>query len=263
MVGACAGLLGGLLGIGGGVIIVPALIILLDANALFPAASVTLVAVATSLACVLGTSVAAARAQIRAGKVQRQVVLRWAPALVVGALLSAQIAQRLPLTTMRLLIGGFLILVAIVMLTSWKPDPRRPPPGLPLTTGLGIAGGIISGIAGIGGGNVIVPTLVYFNTPIHNATANSSTLGVPIAAAGVIGYLWAGLSVAQPVAPGVDWLLGYIYVPAAVLIVIMAMLCAPIGVRLAHRINPLPLRRLFGALLILVAGRMIYSAVSS
>ncbi|MFK7915139.1 MAG: sulfite exporter TauE/SafE family protein, partial [Pseudomonadales bacterium] len=228
-----------------------------------PPGAITLIAVATSLSCVLGTSLAAARAQIRAGNVQWPVVQRWGPPLVLGALLAGTVAERLPAATMRGLIGGFLVFVALVMLTRWQPHPNRDQPGHPLTVLLGTTGGIISGMAGIGGGNVIVPTLVFFNTPMHKATANSSTLGVPIAVAGVLGYAWAAL---QPAAdtllpapmPG---LVGYLYWPATLLIVTAAMLAAPFGVRLAQRIDAVPLRRLFGLLLLTVAARMIYSAV--
>lgn len=264
-VGAIAGLLGGLLGIGGGVVIVPALILLLDASGTYPPASVTLIAVATSLSCVLGTSLAAARSQIQAGKVQWPIIRRWGPPLVLGATLAGAIAEQLPMATLRLLIGGFLTFVAVVMLTSWKPHPHRQQPGYPLVGLLGTAGGVVSGLAGIGGGNVIVPTLIYFNTPVHNATANSSTLGVPIALAGVLGYLWVGLidSSGSPPPPDVPGLFGYIFLPATVLIATTAMLTAPLGVRMAHGIDPLPLRRLFGLLLLVVAARMAYSALAS
>ena len=81
--------------------------------------------------------------------------------------------------------------VAVVMLTSWKPSAHQTSPGLGLSALLGTGGGLVSAIAGIGGGNVIVPTLIYFNTPVHRATATSSTLGVPIALAGALGYVLA------------------------------------------------------------------------
>lgn len=262
-VGAISGVLGGLLGIGGGVVIVPALILFLDSQPQFDPQLVTLVAVATSLSCVLGTSLSAARAQLRAGKVQWPVVRRWGLPLTAGAVLAGQIAQRLPLVSLRLLIGGFLICVAVVMASNWRPAPHRPAPGFAVTGVTGFFGGIISGIAGIGGGNVIVPTLVYFNTPVHNATANSSTLGVPIALSGTVGYLWAAAQAGPLLRDAVPWLFGYIYLPASVVIVTMAMLCAPLGVALAHRLDPLPLRRLFALLLVLVSTRMVYTALVS
>lgn len=255
-IGIVSGFLGGLLGIGGGVVIVPALIILLDLLKILPPGEVTAVAVATSLACVVFTSTSAAAAQLRAGMVDWQIVRRWAPCLVLGSYLAGWVATALPVPVFRGLIGGFLLFVAFVMLTRWKPEPHRQPPGLTATVALGSAGGLISGIAGIGGGNVVVPVLVYFNTPVHRATATSSALGVPIALAGTLGYISVG--------HGLDLgsgMFGYIYLPGFLAIVVAAMLTAPLGVRTAHRLQPDPLRRIFGILLVLVALRMLYTVI--
>ena len=255
-VGAVSGFLGGLLGIGGGVVIVPALIILLDLLAFLPADDVTAVAVATSLSCVLFTSLSAAVTQIRARMVEWRIVRSWAPFLILGSYLAGWIATALPLLVFRGFIGLFLLFVAFVMLTSWKPGPHQRPPGVLPSALLGLGGGVVSGIAGIGGGNVIVPTLIYFNTPVHRATATSSTLGVPIALAGTLGYISVGLG--QNLGPG---MLGYVYLPGFLAIVATAVLMAPLGVRAAHRVAPQPLRRTFGVLLVLVSSRMLYTAL--
>jgi len=255
-IGAVSGFLGGLLGIGGGVVIVPALIVLLDLAILFDPHDATAVAVATSLACIVFTSLSAAITQIRAEMVDWVIVRRWAGFLIIGSFLSGSFAAALPTVVFRGFIGGFLLFVAFVMLTSWKPSAHRSAPGRGLSAALGTGGGLISGIAGIGGGNVIVPTLIYFNTPVHRATATSSTLGVPIALAGALGYILAGLG-SEPA----EWMLGWVYLPAFGAIVVTSMVLAPLGVKVAHRVAPLPLRRSFGALLILVSLRMLYSAV--
>jgi uncharacterized membrane protein YfcA len=255
VIGILAGFLGGMLGIGGGVVIVPALVFLLDQQGILDPSAVTPVAVATSLACVVLTSLSAALAQMRAGMVDWPIVRQWTLPLIVGSFLAGWIATALPLVAFRGFIGAFLLFVAFVMLTSWRPAPHRQLPGPAGSALIGGVGGLIAGIAGIGGGNVIVPTLVYFNTPLHRATATSSTLGVPVALAGCLGYLSVGLG--TDLGPG---LVGYVYVPGFAAIVAAAVLAAPVGVRAAQRIEPLPLRRIFGALLVLMAGRMLYSA---
>lgn len=250
-----SGFLGGLLGIGGGVVIVPLLIVLLDLQGFLPAAEVTAVAVATSLACVLFTSLSAALTQNRAGMVEWPIVRRWTPFLIVGSFLAGWVATALPVLVFRGLIGAFLLFVAFVMLTRWRPSAHQTPPGIGLSALLGSAGGLVSGIAGIGGGNVVVPTLVYFNVPVHRATATSSTLGVPIALAGTLGYVSVGWG--RDLGAGMA---GYLYVPGFLAIVSAAVLMAPLGVRTAHAVAAQPLRRVFGVLLVIVASRMLYSA---
>ncbi len=153
------------------------------------------------------------------------------------------------------MIAGFLVFVAVVMLTSWKPHPTREMPGRLLSAVIASIGGVISGLAGIGGGNVIVPTLVFFNTPIHRATATSSALGLGIALFGAAGYMIAGRHSDIPDS------IGYVYLPALLPLVVASVLFAPLGVRAAHKIAAAPLRKAFGVLLLFVAARMIYSSL--
>ncbi|NJN51956.1 MAG: sulfite exporter TauE/SafE family protein [Gammaproteobacteria bacterium] len=264
VVGIVAGFLGGMLGIGGGVVIVPALIVIFDAFDLVAHGApggngTTLTAVGTSLASIIFTSAAAARVQIRAGMVEWSVVRGWTPFLIVGSYAAGFLAAMLSLELLRLLIGAFLLFVATVMLTSWKPAPHRALPGRLLGGLLSSIGGLISGVAGIGGGNVVVPTLVYHNVPVHRATATASTLGLPIALAGALGYIHRGWFDTQLS----EGFLGYVYLPALAAIVLATVVTAPIGVRAAHRIAPVPLRRAFGVLLVIVSVRMFWSALGS
>jgi uncharacterized membrane protein YfcA len=164
----------------------------------------------------------------------------------------------LPAATLRVIIGAFLAFVSAVMFTNWRPAPHRVLPGRVASAGIAIFAGLASGIAGIGGGNIIVPTLIYHNVPVHRATATTSVLGFPIAIAGSLGYVTRGLSETQMS----DGLLGFIYLPALAAIVCTTIVFAPLGVRVAHRVAPAPLRRMFGALLILVSLRMLWTAIN-
>jgi uncharacterized protein len=262
-VGVLAGFLGGLLGIGGGIVIVPALILLFDAFGMFPPANdidhaSTLMAVGTSLATIIVTSAAAARAQFLARMVDWDIFRRWALPLMVGGYAAGFIAYLLSALVLRSLIGAFLLFVSFVMLANWKPAPHRQMPGRVGSGLLGGGAGLISGLAGIGGGNVVVPTLVYHNVPVHRATATSSALGLPVALAGTAGYVhrgWLETSLA-------DGAFGFVHLPAFGTIALVTLFMAPVGVRAAHRLPALQLRRLFGALLILVAVRMLWSALA-
>ncbi len=255
-IGLVSGFLGGLLGIGGGIVIVPMLIMLFDGLGLFSIEHSTAVAVATSLTCIIFTSVSAAYAQLKAGRVEWPIARKWVVPIVLGALLAGYVAPQLPMPVFRSFIGVFLGFVSIVMLTNWKPDPHRQFPGFVPAGGIGVGAGLVSGIAGIGGGNVMVPTMIFFNIPVHRATATSSCLGVPLAAAGALGYILF----AQNFVPRPDYMLGYVHLPSFLAVVSGAVVAAPLGVRTAHRIQPHPLRRLFGVLLMLAALRMVYSA---
>jgi uncharacterized protein len=263
-VGAVAGFLGGLLGIGGGVVIAPALILLFDHTGILAthvgaANQTTLIAVGTSLASIVFTSAAAAVVQIRAKMVDWLIVRRFTVLLVIGSYGAGFVAALLPAATLRMLIGAFLAFVSVVMLTNWRPAPHRVLPGPAVSAVIAGGAGVASGIAGIGGGNIIVPTLIYYNVPVHRATATTSALGFPIAIAGSLGYITLGFGETRLS----DGLLGYVYLPALGAIVCTTVLFAPLGVRVAPRLAPAPLRRLFGALLILVSLRMLWTAVAA
>ena len=258
VIGALAGILGGMLGIGGGVIIVPALLLLFEATGMETTVAAP-VAVATSLATIIATSVSAARAQLRRDSVDRAIVRRWTPALVLGGLGSGPLATRLPEPVLPWFIGAFLLSAALVMLSAWTPAPHRRLPAGAAGFGLGASAGLVSGLAGIGGGNVIVPTLVWFNVPMRLAAGTSSTLGFPIAVAGTIGFAVAGLE-RTDLPPGT---LGFVHVPAALALALASFACAPLGVALAHRIAAARLKRVFGLLLLLVSLRLLWSAVDA
>lgn len=256
--GLLAGLLGGMLGIGGGIVIVPALLLLFDARGVDPLLAAPM-AVATSLCSIVFTSLAAARAQIRRGAVEWLVVRRWSAFLILGSLSSGQVAILFPAGILPLFIGGFLALAAIVMFANWRPAAHRGLPGTVASAGVGYSAGLVSGLAGIGGGNVIVPTLVHFNVPVLRAAATASTLGVPIALFGSLGYLWAGWQ--QPDLP--DATAGFIHLPAAAAIIALSVFAAPAGVALAHRLPATTLKRIFALLLMAAAIRVAMSGFSA
>jgi uncharacterized membrane protein YfcA len=253
-IGAVAGFLAGLLGIGGGVVIVPALLILFDAVGIDEGAA--RLAVGTSLATIIVTSLSAARAQVRRGAVQWPIVRSWTPALLVGSLASGPLAAMLPQQALPWFIGVFLVIVAAIMLAQWRPDPHRTLPRGAANLALGGSAGLVSGLAGIGGGNVIVPTLVFHNVPIQQASATSSTLGVPISLFGTLGFVLAGWG-DTTLPPGS---LGYVYMPAALTIAAITFLMAPVGVAVAHHSPAGLLKRVFGALLLLAASRILWGA---
>lgn len=258
-IGACAGFLGGLFGLGGGVIVVPGLLILLDVADSFPlgeypANTVVLVTLGTSMASILFTTMSSSIAQFRRNAVDWEIVKNWIVFLIGGVLIATVIASYLPAMATKLFIGTFIACIATAMVTHWQPNSDRKPPGRSVTAVLASIGGVICGLAGIGGGNVVVPTLLFFNTKVVTATAAASALGIAIAVAGTFGYALNGLRVDIPYA------VGYVYLPALVPLAIACALFAPLGVHVAHSVSSQNLRRAFGILMYVVAARMVYSA---
>lgn len=247
-----SGFIGGLLGIGGGVIIVPVLFLLFSRTGTYPPDMVLLVAVATSLACIVFTSASAAYAQIKGQRVLWPIVLQLLPFLLLGSAAAGYLAPQLPADLLRLGFAVFISVVAVIMFFDWKPPSHRQWPHSVVGTGpIGLGAGLVSGLAGIAGGNVIVPTLIYFNVPAHNATATASTLGVPIAAVGALSYVLLAPAASEP------GLLGYVDLRAFAFIVVGAVVAAPLGVRFAQRLPAATLKRVFALMLVLVAVRMV------
>lgn len=255
-IGIISGLLGGMLGIGGGVVIVPALIIAYEMTGRHAAEDITVIAVATSMTVIIFTSFSAAYTQFRAKKVRMDIALKLAPFFVAGSFAAGLTTPAFDPAFLRVLIGVFLLVVSFIMLKNWKPDPSRQFPGLIGSGAAGLAGGFVSGTAGIAGGNVIVPTLLYFNTPVHNATATSSGMGVPIAMAGALGYAFGQVQGQS------EGMLGLIDLSSWLAITLGAIVSAPVGVKIAHRLPAGTLKRVFGGFLFLVAIRMLYSSAS-
>ena len=259
-IGILAGFLGGLLGIGGGIIIVPALILLFDHFQLFPSGSASLIAVATSLSCIIFTSLGATIQQMRSDMVDWDIAKIFLIPTIVGGLICGFVAIQLSPAAFRIGIAIFLIVISSIMFSDWKPSPAHTLPSPIMASILGMLAGCISGLAGIGGGNIVVPILTYYNRPIHRAIATSSTLGIPIALAGTIGYFLAAKT--KPLVIPDPNILGYVYIPAFVLIALGTFVAAPIGVKVAHRADPKKLRKVFSILLLIVGVRLFFASLS-
>jgi uncharacterized membrane protein YfcA len=252
-VGLFAGFTAGLLGVGGGLIIVPALVLLFRHQGLDPAVLVH-VAIGTSLAVIIVTSVSSMWAHHRHGAVRWELVRRMAPGLVIGGLLGAAIARFVPATGLRTFFGLFELLVAAQMAFHWRASARRALPsaaGLTLVSG-GI--GLVSAIVGIGGGTLTVPFLTWCRIKIHEAVATSAAAGLPIAVAGAAGFIVFGwLNERLP-----DGATGYVYWPAFATIAVASVAMAPVGAWAAHRLPTEILRRVFALLLVVLGVRMLW-----
>lgn len=244
LAGVGAGLLSGLLGIGGAMVLVPVLTFVLSHSGIPPELTVKM-AVATSLATIVFTSLSSVRAHHRRGAVRWDIARVLAPGIVVGSLAGAQIAVALPAKALGILFAIFIAFSATQMLMDRKPQASRTIPGPLGTFGVGIVIGLLSAIVGAGGAFVSVPFMTWCNVKIHEAVATSASLGIPIALAGTVGYAWAGRSL-EHVPPGS---LGYVFLPALAIISLASITLAPLGARLAHSLDIRPLKRIFAVVL--------------
>lgn len=252
--GLVVGFVAGLLGVGGGLIIVPAMIMLLHGQALAVGIEPQ-VALGTSLASILFTSLSSVRAHHRHGAVEWPLVGRIAPGILLGTLVGALLAAQVPALVLKLFFVAFLFYAATQMWLDFKPRPHRTLPGAAGTTAAGGVIGAVSSWVGIGGGTLSVPFMLFHNVPLHRAIATSAAIGFPIAVAGATGYVIGGWNAAGLPAGS----LGFVYLPALAGIVVGSVLTAPLGARTAHRLPVRPLKRIFAVLLYVLAVRMLFT----
>ncbi len=253
ILGAAAGLLAGLFGIGGGLVIVSVLVFTFSSLGFSQEVLVHL-AVGTSLATIIPTSLSSSFAHHKKQGVRWAWVKKIALGLALGSLVGAWTANLLSGVALQAVIGGFVMLVALQMVLKLQPKPKEGEPSSAVLTSAGGVIGWASTIFGIGGGTLSVPFLVWCNAGMRQAVGTSAALGFPIALFGALGNVWAGWQ--HPDLP--ELATGYIYWPAFIGISVASVPFARLGARLAHFLPELLLKRLFAAMLFLVGFKLLF-----
>ncbi len=248
-----AGLLAGMLGVGGGIILVPVLywvMSLLDV----PQHFAMHLAVATSLCTIIFTAISSVRAHARRGAIDGELLRRWSPGIVAGALGGSLLARYLDASVLKAIFGVIGLIVAANMATSTTLVLSK---GLPVARGMhwaiSASIGLLSSLMGIGGGTLSVPTLGLFSYPIHRAVGTSAAFGLAIALPATGGFILSGWSV--PDLP--PFSVGYVNLAAVAIILPFTTLLAPAGARLTHSLSGLTVKRVFAAFLAVTALRML------
>ncbi|MEN8140441.1 MAG: sulfite exporter TauE/SafE family protein [Thermodesulfobacteriota bacterium] len=252
LTGGIAGLLAGLLGIGGGLVIVPLLLLLFSWQGM-ESEYVMHLALGTSLATIVFTAAASAYAHHHHGAVRWPLVAKISPGIICGTLAGSWLAARLATGPLQLFFAAFLFLVALQLLLEIRPVVTRSLPGPGGMFGAGGVVGLISSLAGIGGGSMTVPFLLWSKIPIHQAIGTAAAIGLPLGLAGTGGYVINGWQLAglPPLA------VGFVYLPAMLVISAATVVTAPLGASLAHSLSGPGMRRIFAVLLIIVATKMV------
>lgn len=253
--GAVVGFAAGLLGIGGGLLLVPCFTFLFTAAGV-PGERVVHMAIATSLATILFTSISSVLAHHQRDAVSWLIVRVLAPGILIGSWIGPGIGKQLNSAGLAMFFAVFVAVSASQMLLDRKPAAARELPG---ALGMFAAGGVIgilAGLVGVGGAFVSVPFMTWCNVKIHNAVATSAALGFPIALAGTSANVYYGMNT-PGLPPGS---LGFVYLPALLVVSLTSVLTAPLGAKTAHRLPVKALRRVFALTMFVLAGYMLYRA---
>jgi uncharacterized membrane protein YfcA len=257
VIGALAGVLSGLLGVGGGIVLVPAFFYAFQTLG-YDGPQLMQMCLATSLATIIVTSLRSVLSHNRKGAVDWNILKTWAPGIAVGAIIGVSVAVNLRSDTLQLLFGVLGMGIGLYMglgRADWRLG-QVMPTGLTRAL-LSPAVGFMSVLMGIGGGSFGVPLMSLFNTPIHRAVATAAGFGVLIAVPSVIGFLLLDIDPAHrpPLTIGAVNLLAF------GVVISMTLITAPLGVKLAHAMDPKPLKRVFAVFLTVVALNMLRKAL--
>ena len=203
-------------------------------------------------ATIVVTSVRSLRGHQKKGAVDFAILRSWGPFLVAGSILGVLAASQLKSTTLQAVFGVLAGIAGLYMAfgrPEWRLGPQMP--GQPTAGVMGVVLAFCSTLMGIGGGTFGVPLMTLYGLPIHRAVGTASGFGILISVPSVLGFLLLSVADAPP------YTLGAVNLVAFAIIIPMTLLTTPLGVRLAHAMNPAPLKRAFAIFLVLVAANMI------
>lgn len=258
LLGGLAGFLAGLLGVGGGIVLVPGIYYFLDIAG-FESEHLMHVAVGTSLAVIVPTGLSSARAHWKKHAVDLGLVRQIGTGIIMGVLAGTLAANDLSGDRLKVIFAGALIFLSLMMLsnparfTLVKHMPRQPVPAL-----AGFLIGGLSTLIGIGGATMSVPFMGLCKVPFHRAVGTAAALGLVISIPAALGFILIGLG--EEGRPPLS--LGFVNIPAWLLIVPASVTTAPLGARLAHFVSVDFLRRIFAVFMILVAFKMAHGLLT-
>lgn len=256
ILGATVGLLAGLLGIGGGLLVVPALSVLLPWAGISHELVMPM-ALATSLASIVVTSISSAYTHYRLGNAQPAAIKTLLPGILLGGFLGSALADHLPKAYLPKIFGVIVLLLALQMIVSLRVTRAAKPFPAPLNAAAGGAVmGIVASLAGIGGGSLTVPYLNYYGLEMRKAIGTASLCGVFLALSGMTGFILFGLKQAEALPP---YSVGYVYLPALFGIVLTSVVTTRFGAKLATHLPTHIIKRVFAVFLLLIGGSMFLS----
>lgn len=254
LIGVFAGLMAGLFGIGGGLVVVPGLAFVFQQTRAIPENIIMYVAVGTSLAAMIITTIASLRAHHKMGSILWSVFYKLWPGLVAGTVIGSIVAAWIPTQWLAMFFAVFLLCMAIKMLIPTDVNRKEHVLNKWINYAINFLIGTNSGLLGVGGGILIVPYLTYCGIEIRKIAAVSNLCALVIALVGTIAFIITGYKITALIPDTI----GYVYWPAVILIGIPSSLMAPVGARLNYKLPVHQLKYGFVALLILTAINMLF-----
>lgn len=257
VIGGFAGVLAGLLGVGGGIVLVPAFFYAFQTLG-YDGPQLMQVCLATSLATIIVTSARSVLSHNKKGAVDWNILKTWAPGIVIGAILGVSVAANLSSTFLQGIFGVLGLVIGAYMglgRSDWRLGPAMPTGGTRAVMSPIL--GFLSVLMGIGGGSFGVPLMSLYNVAIHRAVATAAGFGMTIAVPSVIGFLFVSIDPAHRP----PFTIGAVNLVAFFIVIAMTLITAPWGVKLAHAMDPKPLKRVFAVFLTLVAFNMLRKAL--
>lgn len=251
IIGSLAGIVGGLLGVGGGIVLVPAFFYAFSYLG-FHDGGLMQVCVGTSMATIVITSIRSLTGHNRKGSVDWDVLKSWGLWLALAASVGVFVAGRVSSQALQITFAVLAGLMGLWM--AFGSDSVRIAKSMPrggLRAILASFVGFFSAIMGIGGGTFGVPLMTLFAMSIHKAVGTASGFGLLISVPAVAGFLLTDVPDAPP------YTIGAVNIPAFVIVIGTTLLTTPLGVTLAHRMNPKPLKRAFAIFLTIVSLNML------
>ncbi len=248
MLGTLSGVLAGLFGIGGGIIIIPTFFFIFSYLG-FAESILAHMVLGSSLGVIVFSSISSTFSHNMKESVDWRLIRVVTPSIIIGSALGGITAGLIDSNTLQGLVALFLVVVSVQLIFEFPPPPQNPRTNLigPFIAGGGI--GWLSGVFGIGGGIFSVPYFYHRGLKMMNAIGTSAACGIPIAISGSISYMIVGLNKSN--LP--DYSIGYVYIPATIIVGVMSSLTAKFGVKIAHRMKQKKLRIAFALLVMIMA----------
>ncbi len=257
--GLFTGFLAGILGIGGGMVTVPFVTYILTQRGVSADLAVKM-AIATSMAAIIFISLSNVRAQHKRGAIRWDLFKNIAPGIVLGSLItSIGLFNFVKGQWLAVFFGLFISFSATKMLHAKKPLATKTMPSSLWQSFVGVLTGVLSGLVGAGGAFISVPYMTARNVPIHNAIATSAAIGMPLALFNTLGFIYTGWGI--PELP--QGALGFVFLPALVVLATASSITAPLGVRVSHRLPMVTLKRGFACILYALAAYMMWKGLAS